>query len=587
MLSTTAREFLAMKTRSDLANFLGVPLQVLTKLLYGLHESKRYFQYDIPKRTSGGLRTISAPIAPLKTLQRELLPVLNELYNPRNCVHGYVHNRSFKSNAENHVGRRWLLRIDLKDFFPSITFPRIYGLFKSAPFTFSNEVAAALGKLCTYWDILPQGAPTSPILSNMICFKLDRMLMSIASAHECTYTRYCDDMIFSGKHGPQSIPTAIVDVMGSSEVYGIHEKPVIGHEVEMAIKQNHFTINSAKTRIAHRNQRQMATGLVVNNKVNVKRSYVRSIRNVLHVWREYDEESALNSLLEYRKRYIPPGKDTPDLASILRGQIQFVGNVKGWHDQVYRKLAFALKEQYPAFIPSTKYLTEWNLTLNVFVEGITGCQHLRHALDHFHSQGEYKDLNLVIPEDLNLPDSEMREMCKTRCRAAPNSHTALFIFDSDDPSMTNKVTDANGGMKAWGNNTFSMTIPTPPFREDRGICIELLYPDSILFQENAETGRRIFLLDEFEEDQHRTKKNLRRKRNKKGKLNSNLVVEDVFLDKVPVSSSKSEFADSIQREEFPTCTEDLVGFQLLLEEIRKIKHHLVYSPSNSRQKQIF
>ena len=148
--------------------------------------------FTIPK-ASGEKRTIAVPPPVLMAWQRRFCEYLTASYVPKPSVHGFTKGRSICSNASEHVGRRLILNIDLRDFFPSIHFGRVRGLFASHPFNFSNVVASTLAQLCTREGELLQGAPTSPIISNLICRRLDTDLWRLTRSLGCKYTRYADD----------------------------------------------------------------------------------------------------------------------------------------------------------------------------------------------------------------------------------------------------------------------------------------------------------------------------------------------------------------------------------------------------------
>jgi RNA-directed DNA polymerase len=161
--------FKTLKTREDVANLLDVSDKGLRHLLYdAAFRTSLYYTFEIPKK-SGGIRKITSPIARLKTLQRRLLKVLTAVYTPKNSAHGFVKARSICTNAKIHVRRRHILNIDLEDFFPSINFGRVRGIFLAEPYNCTRDVATVLAQICCYKNELPQGAPTSPIVSNMIC----------------------------------------------------------------------------------------------------------------------------------------------------------------------------------------------------------------------------------------------------------------------------------------------------------------------------------------------------------------------------------------------------------------------------------
>lgn len=202
------KQFSLLTTRRDIAKLLEIDISQFVYYLYGIPEERHYCVFMIPKNKTGS-REISAPITPIKIIQRKLNQVLQTVYKPSNAVHGYIKgiNRGIISNAKPHVKAGVVLNIDLKDFFPYINFGRVQGLFKHAPYNFNDEVSKTLAKICCYKQSLPQGAPTSPIISNMICSRMDRQLSKLARDNDCIYTRYADDITFSceGNQLPESI----------------------------------------------------------------------------------------------------------------------------------------------------------------------------------------------------------------------------------------------------------------------------------------------------------------------------------------------------------------------------------------------
>jgi RNA-directed DNA polymerase len=154
-----------------------------------------YSQFDIAKG-SGKVRTITAPDRRLKIIERKLAPLLEQLYRVRNPVHGFVPERSVKTNAEAHGRRRFVVNLDLEDFFPTITEKRVVGLLRSLGV--EKRVSEIVAHLCCHMGRLPQGAPTSPVLSNMICYRLDTDLLLVAKAARAIYTRYADGEVDAG-----------------------------------------------------------------------------------------------------------------------------------------------------------------------------------------------------------------------------------------------------------------------------------------------------------------------------------------------------------------------------------------------------
>jgi RNA-directed DNA polymerase len=232
----------------------------------------------VPKR-SGSARLIEAPKARLRAIQRRLLDEVLALIPPHDAAHGFRAGRSVRTFVAPHVGKEVVLRIDLSDFFPSIPAPRLQALFRTAGYP--DAVAKLMTSLCTnaapaaiwkqpgapleivqtqrarilYAQLhLPQGAPTSPALANLCAFRLDCRLAGLARAADASYTRYADDLLFSG--GPSFARCA---------------KRFLIHASEIAIEEG-FSVAFRKTRLMRRGVRQRAGGLVLNQKMNVTRA---------------------------------------------------------------------------------------------------------------------------------------------------------------------------------------------------------------------------------------------------------------------------------------------------------------------------
>jgi RNA-directed DNA polymerase len=186
--------FYSLTSVTELAALLECSLQQFIYWTRIARPQDRYRAFEIAKR-SGAKRSIEAPSPVLLVLQRKLLQVLEAVYEPRAPVHGFVRARSVLTNASLHVRRAWVLNIDLADFFPSIHFGRVRGIFRAKPFLLPDPVAIAIAQLTCSQGRLPQGAPTSPIISNIICAKMDGELRRFASEQGAVYTRYADDIV--------------------------------------------------------------------------------------------------------------------------------------------------------------------------------------------------------------------------------------------------------------------------------------------------------------------------------------------------------------------------------------------------------
>lgn len=302
-----------LATPGDVAEALGLSVPTLRWLCF--HEEavgrSHYVYFEIPKR-SGGMRLLAAPHRKLAAAQRWILDEILAKLPVEPPAHGFVPGRSVVTNAAPHVGRDVVLNFDLQDFFPTITFGRVRGVFASLGY--SPAVATILALLCTecprrkityaaesYWVAvgprgLPQGACTSPALSNRVARRLDRRLSGMASTHGWAYTRYADDLTFSAPPEHRG---------------GI---PMLMARVRHIVGEESFALNLRKGRVQRRGRRQTVTGIVVNDKPGLPRSEVRRLRAILH--------QAERTGLEAQNR---EGRE--DFEAWLRGKIAYLSMV--------------------------------------------------------------------------------------------------------------------------------------------------------------------------------------------------------------------------------------------------------------------
>lgn len=259
----------ALKTVSNLADFLNISLQHLAYIAYHLDDEKKYSDFNIPKK-SGGVRFISAPNVPIKILQKKIAKLFQGYFSEtlknnninNNVIHGFMIEKSISTNASPHVNKKYLLNLDIKDFFPSIHFGRIYGyLVKNRKFELSDEVAKTIAAIACYKKTLPQGSPLSPILSNLIFQPCDISLLNFCKKHSITYTRYADDLTFS------------------SNRFFNNEKII--KEIAECISRYDFKINGNKTRFQTFHERQSVTGITTNEKLNVSKKYYKKARSMV------------------------------------------------------------------------------------------------------------------------------------------------------------------------------------------------------------------------------------------------------------------------------------------------------------------
>jgi RNA-directed DNA polymerase len=270
-----------------------------------------YHTFHIPKAT-GGLREIAAPRPQLKRVQRAILSQILSRLPVHAAAHGFVPGRSTVTNAAEHVGRDIIIKFDLKDFFPSISYWRVLGLYAQLGYSpgslrintsdDSRAVAPILARLSVYAPDpgaygsghTPQGAPTSPAICNLVCRGLDARLHGLAQAIGGSYTRYADDLTFS-----------------------FDGEPPVGRLrwwVQEICRQEGFTVNHKKFRVIRRSQRQQVTGVVVNDKLTVPRRARRRFRAILHNCRTHGLASQ--------------ARGRPDFPAYLRGFASYVHMVQ-------------------------------------------------------------------------------------------------------------------------------------------------------------------------------------------------------------------------------------------------------------------
>lgn len=291
----------------------------------------RYTQFKIKKK-AGGFRTISAPRNRSFILMlRYVNEIFKSVYTPSEYAMGFTEGRSVVDNASKHKGMNYVFNTDIKDFFPSIVQPRIWKRLQLKPINFPQPIANVLAGLCSmrgekqpngkYSYILPQGAPTSPIITNMICDTLDRRLSRLAKHLGLNYSRYADDITFSSMHN----------------VYQVNGK--FRTDLKRIIEEQGFTMNEAKTRLQKLGSRQEVTGIIISDKLNVTQKYVRDIRNVLYIWSRYGYSVAFAKFfLKYKLEKGHVKKGTPDMVNVLDGKLMYLKMVKGETDSVYIRL---------------------------------------------------------------------------------------------------------------------------------------------------------------------------------------------------------------------------------------------------------
>lgn len=277
-----------LKTPDDLADWLGISIGKLAWLTHRTTphqrpetERKSHYAYRWLEKRSGGWRLIEAPKMELKLAQQQILREILDLVPAHPAAHGFVAGRSILTNAAPHVRQRFLLKLDLKDFYATVRYSRVVAIFRS--FGYSREVAIWLARLTTStipWNLksplnavelsrfsarhLPQGGVTSPALANLSAFSLDVRLSGLARSYRLRYSRYADDLTFSGP---------------GKAVPALHEIITL---VRKVIRSERFYVNPRKCRVLRNGQRQSVTGIIVNDRINISRTEYDLLKATLY-----------------------------------------------------------------------------------------------------------------------------------------------------------------------------------------------------------------------------------------------------------------------------------------------------------------
>lgn len=267
---------------------LGMDVDILNKMVFGTQSF--YHTFSIPKRDVNKSRTISAPYPSLLYVQQWILKNILDRIPVHSSAHAYRKNKSILTNVTPHLNKKALLKIDLTDYFPNINIRRVISVFMRLGYT--QKVSFFLASLCTLDDGLPQGAPTSPALSNIISYHLDRRLFSLARQYNCVYTRYADDIAITG------------------EYISLHTKAFIISIIE----ECGFIVNKDKTYLSDNTKKRILTGISISNgETRIPRKLRRDIKQEIFYLKEYGFYSHIS------KRKIT----NPYYLESLKGKITF------------------------------------------------------------------------------------------------------------------------------------------------------------------------------------------------------------------------------------------------------------------------
>ena len=504
------------KKLEDVAKLVGFTPSGLSFVLYKLPNSKKYTSFEIPKR-DGNKRQIKAPEASLSLLQRRLATLLTECLEElgkaapprRTLAHGFEKGRSIITNAQLHKRRRYVFNLDLADFFPSINFGRVRGFFiKDKHFSLQPPAATVLAQIACFENELPQGSPCSPVISNLIGHVLDGRLARFAKTHKCTYSRYADDITFSTSR--KDFPPEIgIPVAGTPAAWQVSD------ELRARIKDAGFEVNDKKTRMQYRGSRQVTTGLMVNEKVNIRQEYLRAARHMCDaLFKTGSYYRMVPATLAGGAVGDPPVKDVIASLNPLGGTLAHIYQVKNTadlrDDDEKKAKPTATRSLYFQFLFYKNFVVH-EMPL-VVPEGKTDSVYLRaaiHYLTAYHPRlGEIKSRKLeakvrfmnfskTVHDVMQLGHgtSEQKflitdyERNLRAYRHAPLAHPVIILFDNDDGAKSLFGYAKNKGHPKIGLDSTDLfyylgynlyLVKTPELGGGKKSCIEDLFPPALL-----------------------------------------------------------------------------------------------------------
>lgn len=272
-------------------------IKKVKKILYYLSNNldANYISFEIPKK-NGSFRTIYEPSNLLKTVQRNILKNILEEKPLSKYATAYQRGMSLVDNAKVHINKRIILKLDIKDFFPSINFNMVYNICFNDKL-YPKKLGILLTNICMYNNELPQGTPTATYISNLILRNFDEEIGKYCDNLNISYIRYSDDLTFSGDFNPKDLIVIVRNML----------------------KKYHFRLNYDKIRVINSSKRQLVTGIVVNKKLSIKKEIKKKIRQEMYYIKKYGLDNHLKYLnITNKNKYI----------NTLIGKINFVLQVE-------------------------------------------------------------------------------------------------------------------------------------------------------------------------------------------------------------------------------------------------------------------
>lgn len=485
----------------DFAALVGYKPKSLSYILYRIPDKDKYIEFTIPKRNGGG-RKIKAPEERLKHLQKRLADILSKCFeescylskHKKSLSHGFRYKHSIVTNALNHRNKRYVFNVDLKDFFPSINFGRVYGFFiKNSHFELDKKIATIIAQIACHDNELPQGSPCSPIISNFIGHLLDIRMVNLAKKTKCTYSRYADDLTFSTNN--KRFPEKIAINVGGDEW-------TIGNTLKKEIEKVGFEINNKKTTMQYKASRQVTTGLIVNKKINIKREYYKQARSMCHELFTKDE---------FYIKALPNDSSgetyIPGTLNQLQGMLNFIYQIKRPHDN--RKIGSrrydptAIAKLYREFL-FYKYFFSLDKPL-ILCEGKTDIVYLKCALKQLVSDypefAEKQEKGFSFKVGFLSFSKNIKDICSISegtpglasimeiyqkhmkpFKGEGRKHPVIILIDNDSGSKEIKKKikeeDLSKPFSRFVENLYVLHIPSPSATKD--VAIEDLFEKEVL-----------------------------------------------------------------------------------------------------------
>ncbi|MBB4656112.1 RNA-directed DNA polymerase [Xanthomonas sp. F14] len=553
-LELDLKNFISISTRTGLASWLGISERQLRYIAYAMSPEKKYKSFRISKR-NGGEREISAPTSVLKKIQKRIAFGVDGVRKKSLISNGFEKGRSIFDHAQPHKRKSLVITADVKDFFPSINFGRVRGVFLSPPFGFNNKVATLLAQLCTDGASLPQGAPSSPSIANVVCVQFDRLLVTLAGKCRCSVTRYADDICFST--GMADVPKYIAVRKDGNYVPS--------QALIKTFKDGGFEINLDKFRVVD-GKDALVTGLKYRGGIGLPRKWRRRLRTELNLLRKYGDGAekiiaSWGGVTEVAG--LPESQGSPRILGKI-GFLRWLDGKAGSSNALRMARSYPqLRKEFRAVIPYEN--------IDLLVEGVTDKVLLLAALSALQAKGSFSDLKLNFPESAMKGGPDLEKTVRLVASTGARRNLTIALFDSDDSEVLARAGLApQSGVyyRAIASGVYVMALKPPPWMLVESFCIENLLRNDTFSVEDSH-GRRMFLANEFSENGlHQSKEFFRTRPNKKA-----IVVDsDVYSVKSGKSMALAKYAFSELVANGQAPEEDYYGFHGTFSLIQEVSY---------------